>query len=245
MKPLIGITSTIVSLSPPYNGAYVADGYFAGIAKAGGIPVIIPLVEEEDVWHDLLERVDGLIFTGGSDIHPLTYGEDLHPKIGDLYPVRDRVEMMAAKYAFGLDKPILGICRGCQLLNVAMGGTLYQDINSQRGNSSLHMQTAPRDEGTHYVSLDPESRLAEIFQAKRILTNSFHHQAIKTLAPGLKKVAEANDGIIEAFESLEHTFVLGIQFHPEMMWHRDQEMAKVANYFVNSIKDKKAKINEL
>jgi len=235
MKPLIGITSTIVSLTPPYRGAYVADVYFTGIAKAGGTPIIIPLVEEEDVWQDILGRVDGIIFTGGSDIHPLTYGEDVHPKIGELYPMRDRVELMAAQYALKLDKPVLGICRGCQLLNVAMGGTLYQDINSQRENSFLHMQTAPRDEGTHYVSLDQDSRLARIFQAKRILTNSFHHQAIKTLAPGLKKVAEANDGIIEAFESLMHTFVMGIQFHPEMMWHRDPEMSKIATHFVNSI----------
>ena len=235
MKPLIGITSTKVSLIPPYYGAYVADGYFTGIAKAGGIPVIIPLVEEEEVWHEILERLDGLIFTGGFDIHPLTYGEDLHPKIGELYPVRDRIEIMAAQYALKLDKPILGICRGCQLLNVVMGGTLYQDINSQRENSSLHVQTAPREEGTHYLSLDPESRLTEIFQVEHILTNSFHHQAIKTLAPGLKKVAEAKDGMIEAFESLNHTFVMGIQFHPEMMWHQDQEMLKVAQYFVNFI----------
>ncbi|MHB1652200.1 MAG: gamma-glutamyl-gamma-aminobutyrate hydrolase family protein [Desulfitobacteriaceae bacterium] len=233
MKPLIGITSTKISVNPPYYGAYVADGYFTGISKCGGIPVIIPLMEEEEIWKELLERVDGLIFTGGTDIHPHFYREGLHPKIGELYPFRDRQEIMAVRYAMELDKPIIGICRGCQLLNVAKGGSLYQDINTQREGSFLHAQTAPRDEGTHYVNIVRDSRLYKMVGRERLFTNSFHHQAIKELAPGLKKVAEAEDGIIEAFESVEHTFLMGVQFHPEMMWHAHEEMLKLARYFVD------------
>lgn len=238
LKPLIGITSTTLSINPPYNGAYVADGYHTGMARAGATPIIIPLVEEEDVWQDILERIDGLIFTGGHDIHPLYYGEGLHPKIGELDPLRDRMEIRAAQYALRLDKPILGICRGCQLLNVAQGGTLYQDINAQRENSYLHQQTAPRPEPTHYVNLAKGSRMADIFQMERILTNSFHHQAIKDLAPGFKSVAQAEDGVIEGFESLNHSFVLGIQFHPEMMWHQSEQMFNVATYFLDVVRGK-------
>ncbi len=145
------------------------------------------------------------------------------------------MEIMAAQYALKLNKPVLGICRGCQLLNVAQGGTLYQDVNSQRENSFLHMQPAPRPEPTHYVNLGKDSRMAEMFHSERILTNSFHHQAIKDLAPGFKAVAHADNGVIEGFESSEHTFVMGIQFHPEMMWLQDEAMFKVATYFLDCV----------
>ncbi|WP_240984632.1 gamma-glutamyl-gamma-aminobutyrate hydrolase family protein [Acididesulfobacillus acetoxydans] len=231
MRPLIGITSTKISHDTPYYGAYVADGYFTGIAKAGGIPLILPLVEEEEIWRESIERVDGVIFTGGLDIHPQLYGEGLHPKIGELYPFRDRLELAAARYAMDLDKPVIGICRGCQILNVAQGGSLYQDINSQKEGCYQHVQTAPREEGTHYVELESDSRLYEIFGRTRLFTNSFHHQAVKELAPGFRKVAAAKDGIIEGFQSETHTFVLGIQFHPEMMWQKDPDMFRLALYF--------------
>lgn len=233
MKPLIGITSSKISLDSPYYGGYVADGYFTGIAEAGGIPLIIPLVEEQEVWREIIERMDGLIFTGGLDIHPQFYGEGLHPKIGELYPFRDRQEIAAARYAMELDKPIIGICRGCQVLNVAKGGSLYQDINSQREGCYLHTQTAPRDEGSHYIEIAGDSRLYEVFGARSLFTNSFHHQAVKELAAGFRKVAETKDGILEGFESEKHTFVMGIQFHPEMMWHTHTEMLKLAHYFLN------------
>ncbi|KLU59933.1 putative glutamine amidotransferasec [Peptococcaceae bacterium CEB3] len=233
MKPLIGVTSTKILLNSPYYGAYVAEGYFTGIAQAGGIPLIIPLVEEADVWRDIIEHVDGLIFTGGLDIHPQFYGEGLHPQIGELYPLRDRQEIAAARYALEIDKPVVGICRGCQILNVAKGGSLYQDINSQCQGTYLHTQTAPRDEGSHYVEIGEDSRLYEAFGVRSLFTNSFHHQAIKELAAGFRKVAQAKDGVIEGFESMEHTFVMGIQFHPEMMWHSHTEMFRLARYFVD------------
>ncbi|GBF10060.1 gamma-glutamyl-gamma-aminobutyrate hydrolase family protein [Tepidibacillus sp. HK-1] len=235
MKPLIGITSSKISIQAPYAGAYVADGYFTGVAKFGGIPIILPLVEEEEVWKEIIQRVDGVIFTGGSDIHPQFYGEGLHPKIGEIYPFRDRIEIMTAQYAMKIDKPILGICRGIQLLNVAKGGTLYQDINGQLDDKFLHMQTAPRYEATHYVNIEKSSKLFEMVGVERVFTNSFHHQAIKDLALGFRKVAESDDGIIEAFESTEHTFVMGVQFHPEMMWHQDQTMAKIGQYFIDFV----------
>lgn len=233
MKPLIGITCTKVFLNPPYQGAFVRDEYYTGIAKVGGLPLIIPLVEEEEIWQRIIDRVDGLMFTGGADIHPHFYGEGLHPQTGELYPFRDRMELMAARYAMKLDKPILGICRGFQLLNVAKGGSLYQDINAQREGSYLHAQNAPRDEGTHYVNIAKDSRLYDVFDTDRIFTNSFHHQAVKTLAKGLRQTAQADDGIIEGFESTEHTFLMGVQFHPEGMWHTHPEMLKLARYFVD------------
>ncbi len=236
MMPLIGITSSKTMPVPPYEGSYVNDGYFAGIARFGGIPVILPIVEQEEVWLEAVNRVDAIIFTGGVDIHPHFYREEPNQKIGEIMPLRDQMEIKMAQYAMELNKPILGICRGIQLLNVAQGGTLYQDIPSQVENAILHSQTAPRYEATHYIAIAKDSILYDIVQSEKIRTNSFHHQAIKGLASGFRKIAEASDGIIEAIESIDHDFVLGLQFHPEMMWHRDRTMASIGEYFVNYVK---------
>lgn len=232
MKPLIGITSTNMSINAPYYGAYLNDGYFKGIARSGGIPVIIPLIEEIEVLKELVVKLDGIIFSGGDDVLPAFYGEDPHPKIGKLYPLRDRIEIELARFVLELDKPVVGICRGCQVLNVAMGGTLYQDINAQMEATFLHMQTAPRDEGTHYTELRKESCLFNIFQKERLFINSFHHQAIKQLASVFEPSAYAEDGILEAFESINHRFAVGVQFHPEAMWETHEEMLKLARKFV-------------
>jgi putative glutamine amidotransferase len=236
MKPLIGITSTKVSINPQAMGCYVADGYFNGVAKCGGIPIVIPLLEDEEVIKEIIDRTDALIFTGGEDIGPHHYGEKPHQFLGEVFPLRDQIEIMSVRYSLSKDKPILGICRGAQLINVAMGGTLYQDLPSQMKDSGQHMQKAPRPEASHYVSLQKGSKLFEIFQKGQIFSNSFHHQAVKDLAPHFMIAAQAEDGVVEGFESTVHQFVVGIQWHPEMMWGKSEEMLQVCQYFIDYVK---------
>ncbi|MBP1937032.1 gamma-glutamyl-gamma-aminobutyrate hydrolase family protein [Paenibacillus sediminis] len=237
-KPLIGITSTLVSIRPGTAGSYVADGYFEGLARYGAIPVVIPLMSDEEVVKELIERVDGVLFSGGEDIGPHLYGEMPHPKLGEVMPKRDRLEMAAIRHALSLGKPVLGICRGVQVLNVAMGGTLVQDLPSQEPGSGQHMQKAPRPEPTHYVDIQPNTQLHEIFQKERVFTNSFHHQAVKSVAPGFTASAFAQDGVIEAIESRDYRFAVGVQWHPENMWLEDADMAKLCEAFIKAARQK-------
>ncbi|SEC13787.1 gamma-glutamyl-gamma-aminobutyrate hydrolase family protein [Paenibacillus sp. GP183] len=236
MKPLIGITSTKVSINPQAMGCYVADGYYNGVAKCGGIPIVIPLLEDEELIKEIIDRTDALIFTGGEDIGPHHYGEMPHRFLGEVFPLRDQIELMSVRYSLSKDKPILGICRGAQLINVAMGGTLYQDLPSQMKDSSQHMQKAPRPDASHYVSLQKGSKLFEIFQKGQVFSNSFHHQAVKDLAPHFMIAAQAEDGVVEGIESTVHQFALGIQWHPEMMWGKSEEMLQVCQYFIDYVK---------
>jgi putative glutamine amidotransferase len=236
MKPLIGITSTKVSINPQAMGCYVSDGYFNGVARCGGIPVVIPLLEDEDVTKEIIDRVDAIIFSGGEDVGPHHYGEMPNPSLGEVFPLRDQIEIMGVRYALSKEKPILGICRGAQVINVAMGGTLYQDLPSQMKHSCQHMQRAPRPEASHFVSLQKGSKLFDIFKKERVFCNSFHHQAVKDLAPNFIISALAEDGVVEGFESTVHQFAAGIQWHPEMMWGKNEEMLQVCQYFIDYVK---------
>jgi putative glutamine amidotransferase len=237
MNPIIGITSTKMSARAPLDlGIFVPDGYVNGIVRCGAIPVVIPLVEDDAIIKELIDRVDGVLFTGGEDIGPHLYSEIPHQKLGEVNSLRDRIEMEGIRYALSKNKPILGICRGVQLLNVAMGGTLYQDLPSQLKDSGQHFQKAPRSEGSHFVSVSRESKVYDIFQLERVFVNSYHHQAIKDPAPGFVVTAKADDGVVEALESTVHSFAMGLQWHPEMMWSMNEQMLEVSRYFVHAVR---------
>jgi putative glutamine amidotransferase len=220
-KPTIGITCGSMidrDWCPPFVGH--RKTYIDAVAAAGGAPFLIPLVDDEEVLRTLYERLDGLLLAGGGDIEPHHYGEPPHPQLGTVDTLRDRVELPLARWAVADGKPVLGICRGIQLLNVAMGGTLYQDIPSQLGGVPVHNASfASQNWGhmAHDLRLDPQSHLARLFGATMLPTNSLHHQSLKAVAPGLRPVGWAPDGVVEAVEGANGHFLIGVQCHPEAL----------------------------
>lgn len=213
-KPLIAITQNYDEEKMGYN---IARTYVESVKKAGGLPVLLTYVHTNDL-DELVSHFDGFVFSGGPDLEPDLYNEQPVPALGGIAPTRDDFEMALAKAVLKSGKPILGICRGCQLMNVACGGSLYQDMPSQYKEGQLlkHVQQAPRWHGSHSVELVEGTKLAECFPGiKNIRVNSYHHQAIKDVAPGWVVSAKAPDGIIEAAESKEYPFLMAVQWHPE------------------------------
>ena len=227
MTPVIGITATLKQdvdcvAERPLGKFVRADlDYVEGVAEAGGVPVVLPPVVGVRGAEALLEGLDGLLLSGGSDLDPGYYGESPVPELGVTLPERDAFEMALLEHALRRKIPILGICRGMQVLNVALGGTLYQDLPSQMDHMVLlgHRQETPKWQPTHEVEVDGGSKVAEILGADELKVNSYHHQAIKELASGLVAVAYAPDGVIEAVESgdLSKRWVIGVQWHAEAM----------------------------
>lgn len=219
MKPLIGITAG------QHKGTthILKDTYVQAVIRAGGIPVIVPIGNEPNCAQ-LIEPFDGFIFSGGEDVDPTLFGEEPARGLGEVAPARDAFEMAFAKAAIQSNKPILGICRGMQLLNVALGGSLYQDIETQKeGTIRQHDQKAPPSHPSHFVQLTEGSYLQKIFTKETIKVNSFHHQAVKQMGASLKIGGVASDGVIEAFESTEHPFFVGVQWHPEALLEKEDE----------------------
>ena len=210
-RPVIAITGN-------YSDAncMLAEGYYKSVLLAGGIPLVIPPYENPDNLGELLDRVDGLLLSGGADINPLLLGEEPVKELHGINPKRDLQELLLVRLAADRQIPILGICRGIQTLTAALGGELYQDIHSQmEGERIKHDQQLDRAYPSHTVEFVEGSMLYEIFKAGRIAVNSFHHQAVKTPAPGFRTVAVSPDGVIEAVESTEHKSIIGVQWHPE------------------------------
>ncbi len=215
-KPIIGITC-MVNLQ---DGRQMQnETYVQAVLKAGGTPVLLPAVEDEVVIERHLQMIDGLLVSGGPDIDPQLFGEQPIPALGAVVPVMDQYEMTLLRLALAADKPILGICRGEQILNAAAGGTLHQDIYSSLASLLKHRQDAPRPFRSHAITITEGTKLAAILGTTKTLVNSFHHQAVAQPAPGFVVSALAPDGIIEGIESTSHRFVLGVQWHPEGMWN--------------------------
>lgn len=237
-KPLIGISS---AFDYDKNFAYVKSGYYKAIVKAGGLPVAIPSMDETGVLEELADRVDGILLTGGPDLDARLFGEVNLPCNGTISPVRDSMEIYLAKKAVELNKPLLGICRGAQLINVAFGGTLYQDIPSQVQDRQVlkHDQAAPSWYPVHDITIEEGSRVRTWFSANSAGVNSFHHQAVKAVAPGFAATARTEDGIIEAIESSSHSFVVGVQWHPELMWEHNPALLAMFIDFVECCRIKK------
>lgn len=233
MKPVIGLTS-----SYDYNKgySYLKSGYYSAISNAGGVPVILPVTDDVEYPEDIVENIHGLLLTGGCDVDPALYGELPCRHLGMVSPERDRMEIRLVKLCVEKDIPILAICRGIQVLNVALGGTLYQDIPSQIDGAIMHEQgEIPTYYGIHSVRIDENSLLYKVIGNKNLIVNSFHHQAVKLVAPCLKAVAWSEDGVIEAVEGIGFKFVLGVQWHPERMWSKSPENFKIFKDFIGHI----------
>jgi putative glutamine amidotransferase len=224
-KPLIGIVGNLLidqgGMFPGYERAYVNNDYVQSILNAGGTPFILPLISDYESVKCQIEAVDSIVISGGYDVNPLIYGEEPTQKQGFLCPERDDYDLMVIKAAMELNKPILGICRGLQILNAALGGTIYQDLSQIEGCYIKHVQESRPEVAGHTTEIVSGTKLYDVLGGK-VITNSFHHQAVKDLAPGFKVAARAKDGVIEAIEK-EEGFVIGIQWHPEMMARKGNE----------------------
>ncbi|MCL1937375.1 MAG: membrane dipeptidase [Candidatus Azobacteroides sp.] len=202
----------------------IHNAYVEAVIKAGGSPVLIPLTNNAQVLEDILSQIDGLILSGGGDIYAPLFNEALHPSVESYDLERDRYDIQLTQRAAAKQMPILGICRGCQLINVAFGGKLIQDIPSQIPDSKInHNQPDSKTQGVHAVNISAHSKLGVLLNADRLLVNSIHHQAVKEAAPGFEAVAFSDDGVIEAIESTEEKSILGVQWHPEQMLAEENE----------------------
>ena len=229
--PLIGITGNFGE-----KGCELAEGYYLSVVKAGGTPVAIPPHNDKEALVTLLETLDGILFSGGGDINPLLLGEEPLPQLHSVCPKRDEAELFLAREAFHRQIPMLGICRGIQVMAAALDGKVFQDIYVQgEGAKIKHSQDMPRHSVSHTVSNEEGSMLQSIFGNKQTLpVNSFHHQAVSDPGPHLKVSALSPDGIIEAVESSEHKALLGIQWHPEcFILNHDESMMSVFRWLVS------------
>lgn len=209
--PVIGVTGNFSD-----GNLMLAPGYYMSILKAGGVPFVIPPFDDEDALIALLDSLDGILLSGGGDINPLYLNEDPVRELHSINARRDRQELLLVRLAANRQIPILGICRGIQVMNAAFGGTLYQDIYSQMdGRLIKHSQDLDRSVPSHWVDVEENSMLHKIMGETRLTVNSFHHQAVKEAAPGFRVCARAKDGVVEAIESTEYKSMIGVQWHPE------------------------------
>lgn len=240
MKPVIGVT-------PDYNAGdredmggreptyFLRARYLQAVEDVGGIPLILPLAAARADRQHLLAQLHGVVLTGsGPDLPPVLYGERRRYE----YPVMSRqradFEIALARFAQRAQVPVLGICGGMQSLNVALGGTLFQDIPSQVAASLRHRQPAPAVTHSHWIDVRPRSLLQRILRQTRIRVNSSHHQAVRRVAPSLSVSAVAPDGVIEAIESERHPFLLGVQWHPEFLYRHDRTARRIFSAFVKA-----------
>ncbi len=241
-KPLIGIT-------PCYNyekkTTYIPDGYCEGVLEAGGIAVLLPFTCDDGVLSEIIQQLDGFMISGGPDVDPQCYCEACLPYNKEISPQRDYIEIFIARNALKSNKPLLGICRGMQILNVAFNGTLYQDIEQQLKEKVVlnHSQSAPNWHPIHDVLIEGGSRLFGLLGCESIRVNSFHHQAVKGVASEFKITSRSSDNVIESIESSGDTFALGVQWHPEKMWHKDPTQFKLFSGFVEECRREKSLIS--
>lgn len=220
MRPVIGLTHSIQS---DESRLMMPMSYSNVVREAGGTPVLLPITHDEQVIADYAALVDGVLFSGGEDVAPIFYGENQLWACGDVLPLRDEFEIklvhtLLEKYP---EKPILGICRGEQIMNVALGGTLYQDLRSQAPDSIAHQQHQIAPYVSHQVLIETGTKLHAIYGTTQIMANSHHHQAVKKAAQGLHIVARAQDGVVEGFEKPDHPYFVGVQWHPERLVERE------------------------
>ena len=242
IRPLIGIPSASHDPShSPGSPAYCYNrSYPAVLAAAGGAPVALPLDLPEDALRAIFDRLDGLCLVGGDDVDPAYYGEARHPALGNVDAARDADELLLAGWALAADLPLFAICRGIQVLNVAQGGSLYQDLSAQLPGSARHAFTSaesPVDRPVHRLRVAEGSRLGQILDAREVWSNSFHHQAVKAPGDGLRPVAWSDDGVIEAVEAPERRFALGVQWHPEGMYATDYAAGRLFAAFIEDFQD--------
>jgi len=230
-RPIIGVMPLVDMGRDSY---WMLPGYFDRVSEAGGIPIMLPLTNEETDIEELLNMCDGILLTGGQDVTPQIYGEERLEQCGESCDARDIMDTMFLLAALQQNKPILGICRGIQLLNAALGGTLYQDIPTQLASDLIHCQKPPYDRPSHEVTLLPGSPLSLLLKQEKLAVNSYHHQGIKALAEGLLPMAIAEDGLVEAVMLPGMKFVWAIQWHPEFMDKSDEASSRLFTAFINA-----------
>lgn len=232
--PVIGITTMI----EPDGDLHLRPSYINAIADLGGTPILLAKNENDHAIKEQISRIDGLYLTGGTDINPSTYGEEPHPKLGVVEIGRDEYEIKLIKHALERGVPIIGICRGSQLLNSINGGTMYQSLEDQyEGELLQHMQNSARDYLQHTIHVEPDTKFHKIVGVDKFQVNSFHHQANHKLADEFVLAASAPDGVVEAIEFKTDQFVLGLQFHPEDTYKISEPHRKILEAFIQAAKD--------
>ena len=230
-RPVIGVTPMFDAETERYN---LKGDYTRMLEALGAVPVLLPLTADPAILDYFLGLCDGLILSGGYDVDPARYGQTDGGLCGQIQPVRDEMEFYLCRQAVARDLPLLGICRGHQVLNTALGGTLYQDLRAQMGTTWQHQVPDPVGGFAHDVSLTADSPLARLQGKDTMAVNSRHHQAVRDLAPGLVIQATAADGTVESVWMPGKRFVWGVQWHPECIWDRSEENRKIAEAFLRA-----------
>lgn len=233
MKPIIGV---VPSINETTNQYYSNIENTEAIKLAGGIPIILPYTESENNLLQLVNKIDGLYIAGGNDVDSKYFHEEPHEKLGEVNPTRDAFELKLLMRILNVDKPILGVCKGMQMINIVLGGDLYQDITAQiNENLVQHNQKARMVHPSHTIHIIEGTTLHRITNQTKILANSHHHQAVRKLGKDIMVSGQTIDGVIEAIESTSHRFVLGVQWHPECLIQAgDTSSKKIYESFIHS-----------
>lgn len=232
MRPIIGVLAEV----DDECSTKVKSPYIRAMEACGATPILLPYVDDGEVVARFAELCDGFFFTGGADIDPKRYGEEARENIGNIRPYRDQFEFHIFQKVIKTAKPILAVCRGAQLVNVALGGTLYQDIPSEVHTPISHKQSEPKNAPSHEVQILADTPLHALVGAERMQANSFHHQAIKALGKGLEIMAVAQDGIIEAVYALGERYIRAYQWHPERLFEIDTQNRLIFEDFICACK---------
>lgn len=235
MKPIIGVVPSINEKTKHY---YINIENTEAIILAGGCPLILPYTAYEDDIRQLVNKIDGLYITGGNDVDPEYFNEAPHEKLGEVNPIRDAFELKLLTCILPVNKPVLGVCKGMQMINTVLGGDLYQDITSQVKTKLIqHSQKSQMIYPSHAIHIKEETKLHLITSKTKMRVNSYHHQAVRRLGRNLIISGESDDGIIEAIESTAHPFVIGLQWHPECMVRgEDNSSKKIYESFIAACK---------
>jgi putative glutamine amidotransferase len=247
--PLIGITADMSDVTANGSGTaqeptlFLPQRYYHAVQKAGGMSVVLPPIGSRPKLRKTLQRLDGLLISGGNfDIHPIYYGEKPIHSLGAIKPERTEFELELIDLALNQDLPLLGICGGAQAINVALGGSLYQDIATELPNANQHEQGASKEKGGHAIEIHPGTRLRQIVQKQTLEVNTTHHQAVRKLGKGLRVNATAKDGLIEGIESRDYRFVLGVQWHPEALVGQDPYQRRIFSSFISAAKHLRSRV---
>lgn len=225
-RPVIGITA---AYDFEKGISTLKEEYYDAVMQCMAVPIIIPATDDKVMWVEYLNICDGIILSGGPDVDASHFGKCNMPYANEISPIRDSMELFIAKQALAMDKPILGICRGIQVINIAAGGSIFQDIYAENNDKQLikHSQQAPRWFQIHNINILGGTHLHSIFGTDTLKVNSFHHQAVNKIGSEIIINAYSEDGIIEAISHESKKFVLGVQWHPENLWRKDKVHLKV------------------
>lgn len=232
MKPIVGVMPL---WDDERESIWMLPGYLGGISQAGGTPIIFPFSTDGEELTRLVHMCDGILFTGGHDVTPALYHESAREGLVSCCEKRDSMEAIVLNIAMSADQSILGICRGIQFINAALGGSLYQDLPTQHPSGIEHHQQPPYDKPVHEVLLTKGSPLHNCLQTDCLPVNSYHHQAVKELAPGLEVMATSPDGLVEAFYMPARKFLWAVQWHPEFSYQTDRSSRSIFQSWIDSM----------